>query len=433
MLEIDGDDVPMIDRTINHSPEEQAREERAASKLRSEVNHRPSVEVMNTVRAGTRWSGAARLLVLLFLIGAGLGIYAGVKHYYQPTPPQYRTEQCRRGDLVVTVAATGTLDPTNLVEIGCEISGTIRTVEVDVNDPVNAGDLLFTLDTQELEAQAAKSRATLAVRQAELQLAEATLLESEQILGRVEQLLRQRAISEQEFDAATASVARAKASVSSSEAQILVAQATLDGDLSKLRKSRVYSPIDGIVLTRSVEAGQTIVATLQAPVLLTICEDLREMKLKVDVDEADVGDIRETQAATFSVDAYPNESFQASIISLRYASRRVQDVVTYEAVLEVANQQLKLRPGMTAVADIITSKTQDALLIPNAALRFTPEKDFPEAHHEGDESSTSYVWIVQNNEPVPVPVTTGHTDGRYTEIESGALEDGMPVVVDVIP
>jgi HlyD family secretion protein len=433
MLEIDGDDVPMIDRTIHHNRKEQAREERAASTLRPEVNHRPSVEVMNTVRAGARWSGAARLLVLLFLIGAGVGIYAGVKQYYQPKPAQYRTEQCRRGDLVVTVATTGTLDPTNVVEIGCEISGTIRTVEVDVNDPVRKGDLLLTLDTEELDAQVAKSRATLAVRQAELQLAEATLLESEQILGRLGELLSKRATSEQEYDAATASVAKAKANVSSSEAQILAAQATLDGDLSKLRKSRVYSPIDGIVLTRSVEAGQTIVVTLQTPILLTICEDLREMKLKVDVDEADVGEIREGQAATFSVDAYPNESFQASIISLRYASRRVQDVVTYEAVLEVANEQLKLRPGMTAVADIITSKIQDALLIPNAALRFTPEEGFPVAPLEGDESPTSHVWIVQNNEPFPVPVTTGHTDGRYTEIESSAVEDGMPVVVDVIP
>jgi HlyD family secretion protein len=157
------------------------------------------------------------------------------------------------------------------------------------------------------------------------------------------------------------------------------------------------------------------------------------MKLKVDVDEADVGGVREGQAAAFTVDAYPNESFPARITSLRYASRRVQDVVTYEAVLEVANEQLKLRPGMTAVADIITSKIQDALLIPNAALRFTPENDFPEAPLEGDESPTSHVWIVENNEPVPVPVTTGHTDGRYTEIKNGAVEDGIPLVVDVIP
>jgi HlyD family secretion protein len=430
-----ADQVQVIDRTIHLDREEKApvNREKQAGEESAASHPRPDVEVLNTLRAGARWSGAARLLIIVCLIGGGVGIYGGVERYYQPKPPKYRTQHCRTGDLVMTVAATGTLDPTNFVEIGCEMSGAIRTVEVDVNDPVRAGDLLFTLDTQELEAQVAKSRASLEVRQAELQHAEATLLESQQDLRRQGELRSARAGSEQEFDTATANLARAKANVSSSGAQVSVAQATLDADLSKLQKSRVYSPIDGIVLTRNVEPGQTVAATFQTPVLLTICEDLRSMKLKVDVDEADVGGVREGQAATFTVDAYPNESFPARITCLRYASRRVQDVVTYEAVLEVANEQLKLRPGMTAVADIITSKIQGALLIPNAALRFTPEDDFPEAPLEGDESPTSRVWIVENNELVPVPVTTGHTDGRYTEIKNGAVEDGMPLVVDVIP
>ena len=415
------------DRTIHLDPEEKAREDPAVP------NVQPDVKVLQTLRPRERWGGIARLVFVTCLIAAGIGIYVGVKRYYQPTTPQYRTEPCRRGDLVVTIAATGTLDPTNLVEIGCEISGTIRTVEVDVNDPVKAGDLLFALDTQELEAQVAKSRATLAVRKAELQLAKATLLESEQILGRMEKLQSQRASSEQEVDTATANVARAKANISSSTAQVSVAQATLDGDLSKLEKSRIYSPIDGIVLTRKVEPGQTVAATFQTPVLLTICDDLRRMKLKVDVDEADVGGVREGQAATFTVDAYPNESFPARITSLRYASRRVQDVVTYEAVLEVANEELKLRPGMTAVADIITSKIQDALLIPNAALRYTPNDNSPEVTDGGGESLTSQVWIVKKNRPVPLPVTTGISDGRFTESTSGGVKEGMPLVVDVIP
>ena len=423
----------MIDQTVLHNPEQQAREEAAAFQPRSEVDNRPDVEVMNTIRPRARWSGTARLLFLLILVGVGLGIYAGVKHFYRPTSPQYRTEQCRRGDLVVTVSATGTLDPTNVVEIGCEISGTIRTVEVDVNDPVRKGDLLLTLDTEELDAQVAKSRATLAVRQAELQVAKATLLESEQILSRSKKLRSQRATSEQELDAATANVAKARANVLSCDAHILVAQATLDGDLSKLRKARVFSPIDGIVLTRSVEAGQTIVATLQTPVLLTICEDLREMKLKVDVDEADVGEIRDGQTATFTVDAYPDEQFAAKITSLRFASRREQDEVTYEAVLEVRNEDLKLRPGMTAVADIVTSKIQNALLIPNAALRFAPDDNSPDVPLGENESLTSVVWIVKEKRPVPVHVKTGHTDGRYTATMSGGIQDGMPLVVDVIP
>ena len=188
----------MIDQTVLHNPEQQAREEAAAFQPRSEVDNRPDVEVMNTIRPRARWSGTARLLFLLILVGVGLGIYAGVKHFYRPTSPQYRTEQCRRGDLVVTVSATGTLDPTNVVEIGCEISGTIRTVEVDVNDPVRKGDLLLTLDTEDLDAQFAKSRATLAVRQAELQLSKPTLLESEQVRSRSTKFRIQRATSEKE-------------------------------------------------------------------------------------------------------------------------------------------------------------------------------------------------------------------------------------------
>jgi HlyD family secretion protein len=422
----------VIARTLNQNSDHKPSEESSSAKLRSEVKHRIDAEVLNTVRPNSRWSGAARLLLFLFLIGVGIGTYAGVKRYYQPTPPQYRTEQCRRGDLVVTVAATGTLDPTNVVEIGCEISGTIKTLEVDVNDPVKSGDLLFTLDTQELKAQVAKSRAMLAVREAELQLAESTFVESKQRHDRLKKLLKANAASAEEFDVASANLARAEANIASAKAQILVAQATLDGDLSKLQKSQVFAPIDGIVLTRNVEPGQTIAATFQTPVLLTICEDLSRMKLRVDIDEADVGGVREGQTASFTVDAYPNDIFPATISSLRFVSQRVQDVVTYEAVLEVANEERKLRPGMTAVADIVTTEIRDALLVPNAALRFTPDDDLPNLPIEADESLASRVWLLEENKPIPAPIRTGHTDGRYTEIKGNALDDGMPVVVDVI-
>ena len=186
----------------------------------SALEIRPDAEVVETIRKVAGWSGIARLVFFLVLIGIFVGVYAGANQYYQPRAPQYRTEQCRQGDLVVTVAATGTLEPTNLVEIGCEISGTIHTVEVAVNDTVKAGDLLFTLDTQELEALVAKSLASLEARQAELRLAMATLLESQQKLQGMEKLFAARAVSREEFNVAQANVARAKANVSSSKAQI---------------------------------------------------------------------------------------------------------------------------------------------------------------------------------------------------------------------
>ena len=391
----------------------------------------PDAEVVETLRSGEKMSGFARLLIVMSLIGTGIAIFVGVRRYTQPTPPQYTTQSCTHGDLVVAVTASGTLDPTNCVEIGCEISGTIRTVEVDYNDSVKAGDLLLTFDTLELEAQVAKSKATLAVRKAELQLAEATLVETRRKLQRMEKLKAKRAASGQDVDVAQANFARAEAQIASMRAQVSVAQATLDGDLSKLQKSKVYSPIDGIVLVRNVEPGQTIAATFQTPVLLTICEDLRKMKLKIDVDEADVGNVREGQEAKFTVDAFPDEQFPARITSLHFASRRVQDVVTYEAVLEVANKELKLRPGMTAVADIVTSKVENTRLVPNAALRFTPDEEVLQPLPEDEFKSR--VWAIEEGEIVSIPVKTGRSDGSFTEITGGTVKAGLPLVVDVIP
>ena len=390
-----------------------------------------AAEVLETLRSGAKISVFIRSLIVLCLIGTGVSIIVAAKRYSQPTPPQYTTQSCADGDLVVTVTATGTLDPTNYVEIGCEISGTIRSVEVDYNDAVKVGDLLLTFDTVELEAQVAKSRATLAVRKAELQLAEATLVETRRKLQRLEKLKAKQAASGQEVEVAQASFARAEAQFDSTSAQVSVAQATLDGDISKLQKSKVYSPIDGIVLVRNVEPGQTIAATFQTPVLLTICEDLRKMKLKIDVDEADVGNVREGQEAKFTVDAYPDEQFPARITALHFASRRVQDVVTYEAVLEVANQELKLRPGMTAVADIVISKIENTRLVPNAALRFTPDDESLQTPLE--DGFTDRVWTREQGEVVSIPVKTGRSDGSFTEITDGAIEAGMPLVVDVIP
>jgi len=391
----------------------------------------PDAEVLETLRSGEKMSGFARLLIVMSLIGTGIAILVAAGRYTQPVPPQYTTQRCTQGDLVVAVTATGTLDPTNCVEIGCEISGTIRTVEVDYNDAVKTGDLLLTFDTIELEAQVAKSKATLAVRQAELQLAEATLVETRRKLQRLEKLAEKRAASGQDVDIAQANFARAEAQLASMSAQVSVAQATLDGDLSKLQKSKVYSPIDGIVLVRNVEPGQTIAATFQTPVLLTICEDLRTMKLKIDVDEADVGNVREGQEAKFTVDAFPDEQFPARITSVHFASRRVQDVVTYEAVLEVANQELKLRPGMTAVADIVTSKVENTRLVPNAALRFTPDDEALQPLPEDE--FTSRVWAIDEGEIVSIPVKTGRSDGSFTEITGGTVKAGVPLVVDMIP
>ena len=212
-----------------------------------------------------------------------------------------------------------------------------------------------------------------------------------------------------------------------------MAKATLDVDLNKLDKARIFSPIDGIILDRNVEPGQTIAATFQTPVLLTICEDLRHMKLTIDVDEADVGGVREGQEATFTVDAYPEQRFPAKISSLRFAAKNNQDVVTYEALLEVENPELKLRPGMTAVADVVISRSENALLVSNATLRFQPQELRDEPAKPNATPSETRVWTLRENTLTPLIVKTGLSDGLYTEILSDALQVGTLLVVDIIP
>ncbi|MEM8733430.1 MAG: efflux RND transporter periplasmic adaptor subunit [Planctomycetota bacterium] len=399
----------------------------------NEAPSQPDAEVLATLRKGTSSSPKQKLLIggVLLLVGAVAVVV--LKHGMQAKPTQYATDTCQQGDLTVTVTATGTLDPTNVVEVGCEISGTIRTVEVDFNDHVQAGDLLLTLDTRELDAVVAKSKASLQVRQAELRQAEASRTESQRTLVRLQELRARNAVTEQDIDTAVADVARSEARVASSRAQVSVAEATLDVDLNKLEKARIFSPIDGIVLDRNVEPGQTIAATFQTPILLTICEDLGHMKLKIDVDEADVGGVSEGLEATFTVDAYPDERFPATISSLRFAAHNNQDVVTYEAVLEVENPELKLRPGMTAVADVVTSRAENALLVSNAALRFQPLPEQVESTISNADSGETKIWTLSDNKPVPLFVTTGLTDGRYTEILSDAIQAGTPLVVDILP
>lgn len=401
----------------------------AVKQIESEPSSTPDADVLKTLRQSAGFKPRTKVLMLLIILLSSSLAVVVAKRRMEGSDPKYSTQPCQRGDLVVTVTATGTLDPTNVVEIGCEVSGTILSVEVDFNDPVQEGDLLLTLDTSELQSEVARSEASLEVRAAELKQAAASLLESQRSLARMEILAKRNAVTQQDLDTSIAELARAEARVASSKAQVSVAQATLDVDRNRLRKSRIYAPIDGIVLLRNVEPGQTIAATFQTPVLLTLCEDLRTMKLKVDVDEADVGGVREGQVATFTVDAYPDEEFPAKIESLRFAAQNNQDVVTYEAVLEVENPQLKLRPGMTAVADIVTSSAQDRLLIPNAAIRFRPEAEEPSEVNLP--KGQARVWVLGDDQkPASRIVSTGLTDGRFTAITGSKLKPDTPLIID---
>ncbi|MGR8936138.1 MAG: efflux RND transporter periplasmic adaptor subunit, partial [Gammaproteobacteria bacterium] len=293
----------------------------------------------------------------------------------------YETQAVRRGDLSVTVSATGTLAPLKEVEVGIEVSGTIKTVDADYNDHVKIGQVLARLDTTRLEAQALQSRAALASANAKVQQIKATVKEAEVQLAKllnVLQLSGGKVPSQYDLDAAKATLARARADEAAAKAAVEQAQGTLNVNLTDLAKAIVKSPINGIVLKRSVEPGQTVASQFQAPVLFTLAEDLTKMELQVDVDEADVGMVKPGQHARFTVDAYPERSFPAEITQVRYGSETVDGVVTYKTVLQVDNSSLSLRPGMTATALITVDEKQDVLLVPNSVLRFTPPAEAPQ-------------------------------------------------------
>ncbi len=390
------------------------------------------------------------VLATLVLAGGGWALWA-VYHRSETQQPRFATETARRGDLTVTVGATGTLQPTNQVEVGSELSGIIKSVAADYNDRVRVGQELARLDDTKLKAAVAKSTAALASARAGLTEARATALEARASLERLRHLRRltdNKVPSAQDVETAEAAVKRAEAAQASASARIAEAEASLNVDRTNLEKSVIYSPIDGVVLARSVEPGQTVAASLQAPVLFTLAEDLTRMELQVDVDEADVGQVRQDQEAVFTVDAYPERRFPARIRQVRYGAATTNGVVTYKTILTVANEDLTLRPGMTAAAEITVETITDALLVPNAALRFTPPQPAPPGQRRGflerlmprpphsparpAGRSGPQVWILQAGKPAAVTVTVGQSDGILTEVRDTDLPPGTAVIVGTL-
>jgi len=400
------------------------------------------------VRRG--WLIAAILAVVAVVIGT-----VAWQGSNSSTSVQYKTQEVQQGELTVLVTATGTLEATNQVDVSSELSGIIKTVEADYNSKVKVGQPLAKLDTTKLEAQVTQSKAALEAASAKVLQAQATVRETRSKLAqlrRVKELSNNRVPSQTEMDAAEAAHERALADVASARAAVSQAQATLDANLTDLSKLVIRSPVNGIVLTRSVEPGQTVAATLNPPVLFTLAEDLTKMELIVNVDEADVGHIQEGQRAVFSVAAYPNRTFEAWIVQARFGSTTTSGVVTYETVLKVDNTDLALRPGMTATADITVKKIENAVLVPSAALRFTPPVQEEEQtstgllarilprpprsrtvprEHSGSRKEQR-VWTLRDGQPLAIPVTIGATNGSLTEIVGGELQPGMAVVVDTV-
>ena len=400
-----------------------------------------------------RWGAIALVVIVVGYLIFGRGGNGETK---------YVTQDVTTGDLTVTVTATGNLEPVNQVDIGSELSGTIRSVAVDVNDTVKAGQVLTKLDTVRLEAQVLQAQSSLASAQARVLQSVAGLKEARANLARlqrVRELSGNKLPSQQDMDVGESAVAQGEGEEAAARASVAQAQANLDAVKTDLSKTDIKSPINGIVLVRSVEPGQTVAASLQAPVLCTLAEDLKKMELHVAVDEADIGSVEVGQAASFTVDAFPNRQFHAKITRVDFASNNTQKstsstsgqgsaasatstgVVTYETVLEVDNSDLLLRPGMTATAEIVTTNIEGATLVPNAALRFTPTGvDVPGAQPNAQQSRGALsalmpqmprrmfggqqrgggrvgrIWVLEDGKPAMAIFRPGATDGRMTQV-----------------
>jgi HlyD family secretion protein len=365
-----------------------------------------------------RWGlvGACGLAVAGFLVLARGGVAEG---------PRYVTAKIQRGELVATVTASGTLKARNTVEVGAEVSGLIRAVHVDYNTRVERGQVLAELETEQFDAAVREAEANVHAAHAAVQLAQVSLTEARSALQRTSGLASKGLTPAQELEAVQAKADRADAELASSRARLELAQAGLVRARTTRAHATIRSPVDGVVLERSVEPGQTVAATLQAPVLFTLAEDLRNMVLHVNVDEADIGKVREGQEASFRVDAYPSQDFEAVIDSVRNAAQSLHGVITYEALFRVDNAERLLRPGMSAVATVVCERRAGALLVPNAALRFEPT-----APKEGEEH-VSRLWVLESGGLKALPVEVLGSDGRNSQVGGPGVTDGREVVVDV--
>ncbi len=394
-----------------------------------------------------RWLIGGGVLALLLALALLLGGDKG------PTG-QFVSEEVVSGKLLVTASASGTLQPTKSVDVGSELSGTLASVLVQENDVVKKGQLLAQLDTAKLKDSVAKSAAAVASAEAAVAQAQATVAEARASLARMRQVAELsggKVPAKTELETAEATLLRANANEASARADVVQARATLKTDETNLGKATIRSPVDGVVLTRKVEPGQTVAATMTTPVLFSLAEDLSKMELQVKVDEADVGNVKNGQKATFTVSAWPGRKFPASIQRVGIGSTTTDNVVTYKTILQVNNDDLVLRPGMTATASIVTAERENALLVPNAALRFTPptlsggpQRSFVSRLLPGPppdmakkrpaatpvQSGEARVWVKGEEGPQPLAIKTGVSNGRQTEVLGGELKAGMAVITD---
>jgi HlyD family secretion protein len=411
-------------------------------------------EILAMTKRRRRGAWVKKLLLAVVVAGGVAGFVWRARVQGRDTGPLYVTAPAKVGPLRETVMATGKFKGLDSVDVGAQISGRVARVLVDFNDRVTAGQTLAEIDPAQLRSRVEQSRAQVSAADASVRLAKATAAQAKTALARATDMASKGLISSKDLEAAQADAERGAANVGAAQSQATLARASLKDAETSLSWSVIKAPIDGVVLARLVEPGQTVAASLQSPTLFTVARDLTQLTLYVDIDEADIGKLREGQEASFTVGAWPTRKFDSKVISVHNLPTAGQTVVTYQAVLSVDNRELLLRPGMTATATIVTSDRNDVLSVPDAALRYSPPvvkerasaSPFmpmtpprmgggarrPAGATRADPSSAArgVLWVLENGSPKRVTVQTGGGDGQNTEIVSGPIQAGTLVITD---
>jgi HlyD family secretion protein len=405
-----------------------------------------------------------RTLLLAVLVLVLVAAFAGWRWRASQDGRAYRFETApvTRGRVVAKVTATGTLSALVTVQVGSQVSGRISELHADFNTPVRKGQLIARIDPQLFDASVEQARANAVAAEGNLAKARAQALDAERQLGRTRTLAERKLVAAADLDTAQANADAARASVQAAEGARAQSRAALHQASVNLAYTSIVSPTDGVVISRNVDVGQTVAASLQAPTLFVIAEDLAKMQVDTSVAEADVGRLRAGMSATFTVDAYPGEVFRGTVRQVRNAPQTVQNVVTYDAVVDVANPELKLKPGMTATTTFVFAEKEDVLRVPNAALRFRPPPGLLGGGKAGSEPPAAQtgaraargsggggaargsgsaatearqgegrtVWVLRGQQPAPVVIQPGISDGSVTEVVRGDLREGDAAITD---
>lgn len=381
------------------------------------------------------------IIIAAILIAA---IAVGVWFFFGRAPKvSYKTIPLEKGSVVAAISATGTVNPVTTVQVGSQVSGTIQKLLVDYNSRVKKGQVIAEIDPALFLAQVEQARGNSLNAQANLQKAKVVLADAKRTLERNKQLISQGIVAQSDFDASQTAYDSALAGIKSAEAGVTQYRGTLMQAETNLKNSVIRSPVDGVVISRSIDVGQTVAASFQTPTLFSIAQDLTKMQIETSVDEADISRARLDQAASFTVDAYPDRSFKGRVTQIRSAPITLQNVVTYIVVVQVDNKDLHLKPGMTANVSIETGRRDGVLKLPAAALRFRPKIEADKKSAKAGQRTAGSgkgkpsgaqqkVYLLKEDKPVAIAVTTGLGDASFIELVEGGLKEGDQVIIEQV-